>query len=298
MAAQENGHPNVALLQFPGSNCELETKRAAEAGGLHVDIFRWNRHAESLRAYDGYLIGGGFSYQDRVRAGAIATKEPIVRTLAEEVEKGKPCLGICNGAQVLVEAGLIPGIHPRQVEMALAYNRPDPATRISYYCCKWVHLKLAAPARRCRLTACLPDGLVWPVPLSHGEGRYTTSDPALLDVLIENDQVVFQYCSADGEVDDRPEINPNGSTYNIAALCNPRGNVLAIMPHPERASWLRQIPLEIGGPWAQRKLQARGDPSQMTAPGPGRLIFDSLRQACAEARGAREADAPSRDPLG
>ena len=124
--------PRVALIQFPGSNCEWETKRAAEAAGLECDVFRWNRDPDLLPGYDGYIIGGGFSYQDRVRSGVIATKEPIVRRLFDEVqERGKPVIGICNGAQVLVEAGLVPGFHPGTVEMALAPNRHDPERRIA-----------------------------------------------------------------------------------------------------------------------------------------------------------------------
>ena len=95
--------PRVALIQFPGSNCEWETKRAAEATGIDCDVFRWNLDPEALSAYDGYIVGGGFSYQDRVRSGVVATKEPIVARMMEEIAKaGKPALGICNGAQVLV----------------------------------------------------------------------------------------------------------------------------------------------------------------------------------------------------
>jgi phosphoribosylformylglycinamidine synthase len=292
MSSPTDGSPRIALLQFPGSNCEFETKRAAEASGVRVDVFRWNRDAELLRPYDGYVIGGGFSYQDRVRAGAIATKEPIVRTLVEEVRKGKPCLGICNGAQVLVESGLIPGVHPGDVEMALAYNRPDPAGRISYYCCRWVYLRHSAERGRCMLTTAFAADQVWPVPLSHGEGRYTTREAGLFETLLANDQVVFRYCSADGEIDEGPDVNPNGAMDSIAALCNPEGNVLAIMPHPERASWLRQVPLEIGGPWPERKRAGRGDAAAMASAGSGRLVFDSLREACAAWREGRGAPRP------
>ncbi len=271
--------PQVALVQFPGSNCEQETKRAAEAAGLTVAMFRWNRDPALLRHYDAYLVGGGFSYQDRVRAGAIATKEPIVRTLFEEAMNGKPVLGICNGAQVLVEAGLVPGLQPGKVEMALAPNRADPEGRIAGFCCKWTFLRLASKPGRCAFTRALPPGVVWPVPIAHGEGRFTTREEGLVERLFENDQVVFQYCTAAGEVVDDPRVNPNGALANAAGVCNPDGNVLALMPHPERCSWLRQIPYEIGGEWAAKRDQARGDVARLNAPGPGRPIFESLREA-------------------
>jgi phosphoribosylformylglycinamidine synthase len=273
----ESNAPRVALIQFPGSNCEQETKRAAEAAGLTVDLFRWNRDPELLRQYDAYLVGGGFSYQDRVRAGAIATKEPIVRTLFAEAQQGKPVLGICNGAQVLVEAGLVPGLTPGKVEMALAPNRPDPERRIAGFCAKWTFLRLVSDPARCIFTRNLPPGLIWPVPIAHGEGRFCTREEGLVERLFANDQVVFQYCTAEGEVIDEPRVNPNGAVANIAGICNPAGNVLAIMPHPERCSWLRQIPYEIGGEWAARREAARGDHDGLNAPGPGRGVFESLR---------------------
>jgi phosphoribosylformylglycinamidine synthase len=272
--------PRVALVQFPGSNCEWETKRAAEAAGLVCDVFRWNREAELLAEYDGYLIGGGFSYQDRIRSGVIATKEPIVRRLFDEVsERGKPCLGICNGAQVLVEAGLIPGLEPGSVEMALAPNRHDPAHRIAGFCCRWVFLKVAQAPDRCLFTSEYGEGEVFPIPIAHGEGRFTTADPDVAEKLVENRQVVLQYCSRDGDVSDDPSVNPNGAILNAAGICNLEGNVLAIMPHPERASFVRQVPFEIGGPWSVKRLAAYGDAEDMAAAGPGLRIFAGMVRA-------------------
>ena len=272
--------PRVALIQFPGSNCEWETKRAAESAGMDCEIFRWNRPAEGLVAYDGYIVGGGFSYQDRVRSGVIATKEPIIGTLFDQVtQEGKPVLGICNGAQVLVEAGLVPGLHPGEVEMALAPNRPNPKERLAGFICRWVYLKHTAGHGRCALTGDMPEGYVWPVPIAHGEGRYTTRENDLLEQLMSNDQIVFQYCDASGRIDEDPAINPNGALANIAGLCNPEGNVLAMMPHPERASYLRQIPYELNDEWSAQRLAAYGNADAMLQAGPGRLIFDSLRDA-------------------
>ena len=275
-----SGLARVALIQFPGSNCEWETKRSAEAAGMACDVFRWNRDPELLADYDGYIIGGGFSYQDRVRSGAIAAKEPIVKQLLDEItENGKPCLGICNGAQVLVEAGLVPGITLGEVEMALAPNLHDPDRRIAGFCCRWVYLKHVSGT--CKLTSKMASGEVWPVPIAHGEGRYTTRTEGLIDKLRENDQIVFQYCDEDGSVDESREVNPNGAMANIAGLCNPEGNVLAMMPHPERASFLRQVPGELGGQWARRKAEAWGEMDSMRSPAPGLAVFDSLRELLA-----------------
>jgi phosphoribosylformylglycinamidine synthase subunit PurQ / glutaminase len=278
----EPGRPRVALLQFPGSNCEWETKRAAEAVGLACDLFRWNRPAEELRRYEGYIIGGGFSYQDRIRSGVIATKEPIVGALFDQVtQEGKPVLGICNGAQVLVEAGLVPGLRRGEVEMALAPNRPNPRERLGAFVCRWVYLKHSCTPGRCVLTAAMPEGYVWPVPVAHGEGRFTTRESDLLEQLLSNDQVVFQYCDARGNIDEDLSVNPNGAIANLAGLCNPEGNVLAMMPHPERASFLRQMPFELGGAWGERKLAAWGSAEAMAEAGPGRLVFQSLLEALA-----------------
>lgn len=282
-----NDTVRVALIQFPGSNCEWETKAAAEAAGITCDVFRWNRDPALLADYDGYIIGGGFSYQDRVRSGAIACKEPIVaRVMAEVSGRGKPMIGICNGAQVLVEAGLIPGVKTGDVEMALAPNRADPEHRIAGFCCRWVFVKLACDPQRCVFTTELAPGQVMPIPIAHGEGRFTSEDEGLVELLKANDQIVFQYCDINGMVADRPDINPNGAVANIAALCNPQGNVMAVMPHPERSSFLRQVPADLGDVWAERRRMAYADAAAMAQPGPGLGVFLGMRKALLAAQPA------------
>jgi len=121
----------VAVLQLPGVNCEYETRAVLERAGLQAEIFRWNLPPESLETFDAYVIPGGFSYQDRIRAGVVAAKAPVLSVVAAGAEAGKPVLGICNGAQVLVEAGLVPGLQPGRVEVSLAPNRGG---WIGYYC--------------------------------------------------------------------------------------------------------------------------------------------------------------------
>lgn len=272
--------PRVALIQFPGSNCEWESKLAAETAGIACDVFRWNRPPAELTDYDGYIIGGGFSYQDRVRSGAIAAKEPIVKTVFDQVtDHGKPIIGICNGAQVLVESGLVPGLTPGKVEMALAPNMPDPSGRIAQFCCRWVYLKLACAPERCAFTGKYQPGEVIPIPIAHGEGRFTTRDEDVIAAIKANDQIAFQYCDAEGNVDASREVCPNGALANIAALCNPEGNVMAIMPHPERASFLRQIPGDVAGEWGEKKLAAHGDLGALNGAGPGRAVFVAMLEA-------------------
>ena len=138
----------IAVLQFPGTNCEFETLVAVKAVGMTGELFRWNRPAGELSGFDGFIIPGGFSYQDRVRAGAIASKEPVMNALKEEAAIGKPIIGICNGFQILVETGLLPG--SGKVDMALAQNvmvSKGNIVRRGYYC---DNLRHDASSRNCR----------------------------------------------------------------------------------------------------------------------------------------------------
>jgi phosphoribosylformylglycinamidine synthase I len=262
----------VAVVSIPGTNCEAESVRALERVGLAAEIQPWSRSGETLREFQAYLLPGGFAYQDRVRAGALAAKDPRVEVLAEEAERGKPVLGICNGAQVLVEAGLVSPAG--QVDLALARNRMSG--RSGYYT-RWVYLRVEDTP--CVFTRALEPGSVVPMPVAHGEGRFASRVPSRLAALLEDRQVPFRYADADGRPAEAFPLNPNGSPYAIAAVCNPRGNVLALMPHPERAQDLGALGRGIGGPWGDRyDAWAASHAPDLEAPGPGLALFEGLRQ--------------------
>jgi phosphoribosylformylglycinamidine synthase len=262
--------PRIAVIRFPGMNCEEETKRAVVDAGLECDVFMWNGPTSELVEYDGYVLPGGFSYQDRVRAGSIAAKDEIVDCLFEEAERGKPVIGICNGAQILLEAGMVPGIERGRVQMGLATNiMPD---RDGYYT-RWTHLRVANDGT-CA-TRAYERGDVVPIPVAHAEGRFVSAEKGLIETLFANDQVVLTYCGPEaGEAREFP-ANPNGSTKAIAGISNPEGNVVAMMPHPERAARLYQVPGNLAGPWGARKREAR-DAEAMFGPGPGLPVMSSL----------------------
>ncbi len=274
-----SGVPRVAVLRFPGVNCELETRRALEDAGASCDIFRWNEPASGLGEYDGFVLPGGFSYQDRVRAGAIAAKDHIVGRICDEAEAGKPVLGICNGAQVLLESGLVPGIEPGRVEMGLATNvMPD---RDGYHT-SWTHLRVETGATSA--TRGLEVGDVVPIPVAHAEGRFVTADDRLVDRLFERGQVVMVYARPDGSAADGFPRNPNGSARDIAAVANQRGNVVAMMPHPERSAWLLQVPENLEGEWGRRRRLARGT-KDLRGAGPGASVISSFVRYCSEMAG-------------
>jgi len=226
---------HIAIIQFPGSNTERETLMACRRVGLNPIEFLWNEPTEKLSEFDGYVIVGGFAYEDRSRAGIIAALDPIMKQIRLETEKGKPVLGICNGAQILVENGLVPGLKNYRVGIALTDNKRVQGGHVigvGYYN-TWANLKMSAPSNRCAFTRHLNSGEWIKIPLAHGEGRFIVPD-TLLEKMISNNQTVYRYCDDNGSIVDEFPTNPNGSMYNLAAACNPSGNVMAMMPHPER----------------------------------------------------------------
>jgi phosphoribosylformylglycinamidine synthase I len=248
----------IAVIQFPGVNCEYETARALQAAGAEAEVVRFNLPADEIRRYDGYVLPGGFAYEDRVRAGAVAAKDAVVDVLAAEAARGKALLGICNGAQVLVEAGLVPGRKPGKVEMALAHNRHPYHTGFMN---RWVF---------CRHE---PTGEVLPLPIAHAEGRFTCADRETLEALEDDELVYLRFVDEAGGTEG-PEYNANGSVLDAAAIGSAGAAAVATMPHPERASWLFQLPTYLPGPWGMKRRRAAG--KELASPGPGRLIFDDF----------------------
>jgi len=223
--------PTLAVIGFPGNNCEIETVRAAERNGFSAEWIRWNQ-LEKVGQYDAYVLPGGFSFEDRGRAGAIAAREPIFEALRDEAKRGKVILGICNGAQMVVESGLIPvGNDP--LPFALADNiRRDETGHVvgTGYYTTWTNLKVENPdtAFTNRVTELVQ------VPIAHGEGRFTSQKSDSKAALEGTVQVAFRYADDKGKVDPHYPATPNGATAAVAMIVNKEGTVGALMPHPER----------------------------------------------------------------
>lgn len=201
--------------------------RSLKASGMEAVFFKWNDDRARLSDVDGYFIVGGFSYEDRGRSGMVAARDPLMEFIGREAEEGKVVIGNCNGAQILVESGLVP--MGRKLDMCLARNIVNRSS--AGFLSQHVWMKRACALDRCATSHF--DG-VMQLPIAHGEGRFTTRDSDLLQELIASDQVAFRYCDAAGVVSDHSPVTPNGSLFAIAGLCNPAGNVVALMPHPER----------------------------------------------------------------
>jgi len=257
----------ICVLRVGGTNCDAETKRAFEELHVRAEVVHVNEivKLKSMLNYNALVFPGGFSYGDYVRAGAIWAKW-ILAKLGKElkvfVNENRPILGICNGFQVLVEAGLLPafqGVSPFP-EGVLATNYPPG------YNCRWTSLRHDNRGK-CVFTEKIPKGKILRIPVAHSEGRFMFAkekEKQYLERLYENDQLVFRYCSDEGEyAKGRFPANPNGSFHDLAGICNPEGTVFGLMPHPERAFFWWQQP-----DWTRR--------DRMPEHGDGKLIFEGL----------------------
>ncbi len=204
------------VVMFPGSNCDHDAYHViSKVIGQPVD-FIWHKDTE-INGYDAVILPGGFSYGDYLRTGAIARFSPVMTPLKQFAADGGLVVGVCNGFQILCEAGLLPG--------ALLRNRG-----LKYIC---EHVNLRVEQTDTPYTGCYKEGDVLSVPIAHGEGNYFCDD-ATLNELERESRVIFRYCEPNGDISDT--ANPNGSRNNIAGICNRERNVLGMMPHPERAA--------------------------------------------------------------
>lgn len=248
----------VAIVIFPGTNSERETVRICRDVGLDAESVHWS-DAGRLPNYAAYVLPGGFAYEDRIRAGAISAHDPVMDYVIEAAEEGKLVLGICNGAQILLEAGLVPGTAAVRKPTA-AFTRNAPSGK---FVCKRVHVKLVTKPSRCAITAALSDGALIPAWVAHGEGRLAATPEHLVEIT-SGGHLAFVYAHADGSVDE--SAIPNGSALGCAGLVNKKGNVLAIMPHAERDAWNFNHP-------------DRADRKDILAPSGGALLFRSFAKA-------------------
>jgi phosphoribosylformylglycinamidine synthase I len=203
------------VVVFPGSNCDHDAWYAL-GEVLHQPVeFLWHQ-SEQVNGYDAILLPGGFSYGDYLRTGAIARFSPVMRAVEKFARGGGFVLGVCNGFQILCEAGLLPGVLQRNAGLR--------------FVCKQVHVRVENTDTP--FTSASKPGEVLQMPIAHGDGNYFC-DAATLADLERNHQIVFRYTTADGR--ENPAANPNGSLANIAGVCNRERNVMGLMPHPERA---------------------------------------------------------------
>jgi len=203
------------VVVFPGSNCDHDAWYAL-GEVLHQPVeFLWHQ-SEDVNKFDAIVLPGGFSYGDYLRTGAIARFSPVMRAVEKFARGGGLVLGICNGFQILCEAGLLPGALQRNAGMK--------------FICRQVHIRVESTDTP--FTGAAAPGQVLQIPIAHGDGNYFC-DEATLEELQENEQIIFKYCTPDGRIE--AAANPNGSLENIAGVCNKDRNVVGLMPHPERA---------------------------------------------------------------
>ncbi len=222
------GKPKACILRTAGTNCDKEAAFAFSKAGALAELIHINRlfqQQNRLNDYQILAIPGGFSYGDDIAAGKILANElrfKLIDDLRKFISDGKLIIGICNGFQVLVKSGLLPGNNDLAQEASLIINDSGKFED------RWVHLKMSG---KCVWTKDMPEIIYLPV--AHGEGKFVTKDKAVLERLKKNRQIVFRYCNEKGKLADYP-YNPNGSVDNIAGICDDTGRILGLMPHPER----------------------------------------------------------------
>ena len=256
----------VCVIRVGGTNCDPETQRAFLELGVQAETLHVNElvKRKNLLDYQVLVFPGGFSFGDYVRSGVIFARH-LSALLGKEMEtfidEGRPILGICNGFQILVEYGLLPGFEgiSEYPEASLANNSQGDK-------CRWTYLK-SENKGKCLFSSKIPAGKVLRMPIAHGEGRLLfpkEKEQKMLAKLIDEDMVVFRYCTKEGDAaNGKYPANPNGSTYDIAGICNKEGNIFGLMPHPERAMYWWQQP-----DWTRKQ--------QMLQYGDGKLIFESI----------------------
>jgi phosphoribosylformylglycinamidine synthase len=203
-----------AIVVFPGSNCDHDAYHATKHVFGQDAEFVWHKETD-LKGADVVILPGGFAHGDYLRTGAIARFSPVMTAVQAFADAGRPVIGICNGFQILLESGLLPGAMLRNT---------------AKYRCEYVHVRVEQTDTP--FTSLCAKGQVLKIPIAHGEGNYY-ADPETVASLEANRQVIFRYVTPRGEV--TPEANPNGSLHNIAGISNARRNVVGLMPHPERA---------------------------------------------------------------
>ncbi|MCL5981706.1 MAG: phosphoribosylformylglycinamidine synthase subunit PurQ [Firmicutes bacterium] len=203
------------VVVFPGSNCDLDAYHVIRDVLNKPVEYVWHQE-KSVNGFDCLVLPGGFSYGDYLRCGAIARFSPVMNAVIDMASRGGLIIGICNGFQILLEAGLLPGALYRNTNLQ--------------FCCRFTHL--VTENRATPFTGLVEPGRVLKIPIAHGEGNYYV-DRETLNAMQEHGQIVFRYSTPEGEI--TPEANPNGSLENIAGVCNRGKNVLGLMPHPERA---------------------------------------------------------------
>ena len=209
-------NPKFGVVVFPGSNCDHDTYYVLKKILKYEVIFLWHKQM-TIEDCNVIILPGGFSYGDYLRTGSIARFSPIMKDVIRFANNGGYVLGICNGFQILLEAGLLPGIMVKNESLN--------------FVCKDVYLSVENNATA--YTTGIDKSRLLKIPIAHGDGNYF-ADGDTLKALQDNEQIVFRYCSSNGRITD--ESNPNGSVFNIAGIMNKQGNVLGMMPHPERSS--------------------------------------------------------------